>query len=153
MTADVDDEALSWGDESDPSYAPDAPAAKKDAPVERPVPPLLADPTPTTGSAAAAKPATTSFLLVSYGILAGGYLIYTLGWLVVVFGPLAGGINADILGQLMFRITQVLAVASPAIWFGASFLLTRGRRPIVRLLALLVGLVVVLPWPFILLGA
>ena len=147
MSADVEDEALSWGDESDPSYAPAAPAPEvaKDLRVE-PV-----ETSPTTDPTA--KPGTTSFLLVSYGILAGAYLIYTLGWLVVVLGPLAGGINADVLGQLMYRITQVLAVAAPAIWFGAAFLLTRGSRPIVRLLALLIGLVIVLPWPFILLGA
>ena len=145
MSADVEDEALSWGDDSDPSYAPAAPAPVV-APLVEPV-----ETSPTTDPTA--KPGTTSFLLVSYGILAGAYLIYTLGWLVVVLGPLAGGINADVLGQLMYRITQVLAVAAPAIWFGAAFVLTRGSRPIVRLLALLLGLVIVLPWPFILLGA
>lgn len=145
MTADVDEEALSWGDESDPSYAPDAPASA----------PVVPSSSPSTASVLSpvAAPGISSFLLVSYGILAGAYLIYTLGWVVVVLGPLAGGINADVLGQLMYRVTQVLAVASPAIWFGAAFLLTRGRRPIVRLLVLLLGLVVVLPWPFILLGA
>lgn len=153
MTADVDDEALTWQGDSDPSHVaapasePKKPKDAAPAPAAKPAP----VPNPATGPETA-RPATGSFLLVSYGILAGTYLIFTLGWIATIVANPATP-NADVLGQFMFRVTQGLAIASPAIWYGASFVLIRGRRPILRLLALLVGLAVVLPWPFLLIGA
>jgi hypothetical protein len=147
MTADPDDdEALRWEGDAEPSFVP-APAAAP-APVVEP-----ASSSATSPSSSDAGPAagTSSFLLVTYGILAGAYLIYTIGWLApIVSDPRVP--NPDLLGELMVRLAQVLAIAAPAIWYGASLLLTRGRRPIVRLLALLGGLVVLLPWPYLLLG-
>ena len=148
MTADVDDEALTWQGDSDPSHVA-APAAEPKTPKK---PKDVAPATTPTPASDNPRPATGSFLLVSYGILAGAYLIFTLGWIATIVGNPAAP-NADVLGQFMFRVTQGLAIASPALWYGASFVLTRGRRPILRLLALLIGLAVVLPWPFLLIGA
>ena len=54
------------------------------------------------------------------------------------------------LNAVMIGLGQILALAAPALWFGASVLLTRGRRPVARLLALVIGLAVVVPWPFVL---
>ena len=39
----------------------------------------------------------------------------------------------------MFQLGEFLAIARPALWFVAAFILTRGRKPLVRLLWLLVG--------------
>ena len=140
MRAD-DDEALTWDEVSDPTHAA-TPVAKAPAP-ER------VEPVETT--TASAKPATSSFLLVSYGILAGAFLLYAVGWFIgirqVVFP------EVDTLARILSAIAQVLAIASPAIWFGGAFVLTRAAKPLYRLLLLLAGLVATIPLPFILLGA
>jgi hypothetical protein len=47
----------------------------------------------------------------------------------------------------MYQFGEFLAIASPALWFGAVFLLTRGRAPLVTVLWLVIGLVVLVPWP------
>lgn len=134
MAAEPDeDAALAWaGDEK----TVERPAAARVEFVEAP---------------AAGKAPIPAALLVTYGILAGAYLIYTVGWVVSVqrynamFVPSSEPLNA-----VMFGLGETLAVAGPALWFAAVLLLTRGRKPIVRLLVLLVGLVAVLPWPFVL---
>jgi hypothetical protein len=132
MTADPDedDAALSWAGDDAPSVAT-APAA--------------------AAVAAAAKPATPAMLLVTYGVLAGILLIYTIGWVAVVVS--SGYTAPDLLGEIMWQFGEFLAIASPALWFVTVLLLTRGRKPLVRLLLLVVGLVVVIPWPFLLGGA
>ena len=143
MRAD-DDEALTWDEVSDPTHAA-TPVAK--TPAER-VEPVE---TPAETAPAAVRPATSSFLLVSYGILAGAFLLYAVGWFIgirqVVFP------EVDTLSRILSTIAQVLAIASPAIWFGGAFVLTRASKPLIRLLLLLAGLVATIPLPFILLGA
>lgn len=128
MTADPDeDAALSWaGDE-----------------------PATAKPTVVVETAAAeAKPATPSMLLITYGVLAGIFLLYTLGWVISVLRNTTTLPN--LFGEIMFQLGEFLAIASPLLWFAGVFVLTRGRKPIVRLLWLLLGLVAVIPWPFVL---
>lgn len=123
---DTDDDALSWaGDERDAAaIAP--PKARE---------PRDADSIPAP-------------LLITYGIIAGIYLIYTLGWIITI--TRSGTTLPNLLGEIMFQFGEFLAIASPALWFFAVLALTRGRKPIVRLLWLLVGLLVVVPWPFLL---
>ena len=148
MTADPDDEALRWEGDAEPRFVPAATPAKPASVVE---PAPVVDPDSVVEPAAAPASGTSSFLLVTYGILAGAYLIYTIGWIAPIVSDQRLP-NPDMLGEIMVRFSQVLAIAAPAIWYGASLLLTRGRRPIFRLLALLGGLVVLLPWPYLLLG-
>jgi hypothetical protein len=140
MSAD-DDEALTWDEVSDPTHAA---AASRVEPVS----PQRVEPVETP---AAAKTGTSSFLLVSYGILAGAYLLYTVGWVIgirqVVF------VEVDTLSRILSPVAQLLAIASPALWFGGAFVLTRAAKPLYRLLLLLAGLVATIPLPFILLGA
>lgn len=129
-----DDAALAWaGDEK-----PVAPVV-----VERPV---RVDTVEATG-----KPQMPAALLVTYGILAGGYLIFTLGWLTSILRYNDRySASTEPLNAFMFGLGEILAIASPLLWFAAAILLTRGRKPFLRLVWLLVGLVVVLPWPFVL---
>ena len=131
MTADRDD-ALAWaGDEPESRVEPSANRVE------------LVD-------APAAKPSTPSVLLISYGILGGIYLIYTIGWVISVQRLIGATVQStELLNSIMFQLGQFLAMGSPAIWFAAVFVLTRGRKPIVRLLGLLSGLITVLPWPFV----
>lgn len=131
MREDPDDDALSWGDETDPTHV-DAPADKR-TPVD------------TTDA-----PATSSVMLVVYGIFAGAYLLFVVGWIIAVQRDTYT--QASLLAEIMYQFGEFLAIASPAIWVGAVLLLTRGRRPVLRVLWLLLGLVLVAPWPFILGG-
>jgi hypothetical protein len=94
------------------------------------------------------RPSLPGILLITYGVMAGVFLIYTLGWIITV--TRSGTSSSLLLLEAMAQLGELLAIASPALWFAAAFALTRGRRPIVRLLALLPGLLVVLPWPFVL---
>lgn len=137
MTADPDEDALAWAGDSDPTHA--------DAKLPKPQRVEVVETT------AAAKPAIPAPLLITYGILAGIYLIYTIGWVIAIQRLNQATVaSSEALSQIMFLLGEALAVASPALWFGAAFLLTRGRKPIVRLLGILLGLVLVLPWPFVL---
>lgn len=86
-------------------------------------------------------------LLVGYGIVAGIALISMFGWGAVVFASTYRA--GDALSEIMAQFGEFLAIASPALWFATAFFLTRGRRPVVRLLALLLGLLVTAPWPFV----
>jgi hypothetical protein len=94
--------------------------------------------------------------LVSIGLLGGIYLLYTVGW---VLGGLAVSNNADYLlapdgnapplWSAGNAVAVWLAVAAPAIWFFTVYFLTRDGRPWIRWVMLLVGVVLLLPWPFV----
>jgi hypothetical protein len=97
------------------------------------------------------KPEISSFLLVTYGILAGMYGLYVIGWVVAINRTAI--VLSDPLGQLMFQFGQGLAIGSAPLWFAAVFVLTRKNKTITRLVWLLLGLLLVAPWPAILGGA
>jgi hypothetical protein len=128
-----DDDALRWGDETDPTHV-DAPAEVRAKTEAGP-----------TGA-----PATSSTMLVVYGIFGGAYLLYLVGWIVAVQRDTIT--LPTLFAEIMYQFGEFLAIASPVIWIGAVFLLTSGRKPLVRLLWLLLGLLLVAPWPFILGG-
>ncbi|MHB1171453.1 MAG: hypothetical protein ACYCZY_02950 [Lacisediminihabitans sp.] len=130
MTVAGDDEALTWGDETDPTHV-DAPTSTE-----------VTEPEAVEGKAA------SSALLIVYGIFAGAYLLYAIGWIIAVQrNPVS---FASLLPEIMYQLGEFLAIASPAIWFAAAFLLTRGRRPAIRILWLLLGALALVPWPLFL---
>ncbi|TBN56053.1 hypothetical protein EYE40_00810 [Glaciihabitans arcticus] len=94
---------------------------------------------------------TSSFLLVSYGILAGAYLLFTIGWAIAVARSPSPA--QTVLDEVMYQFGEFLAIAAAPLWFAAVFVLARGVRPAVRLILLLVGAIVLVPWPFLLGGA
>jgi len=135
MDVDSDEEALSWGTERDTTHV-EAP----EVPVAPAAPGDLAEP----------RTQISSALLIGYGVFAGAYVLFAAGWLVAV-----GHITltlVDILPVFMYRLGEGFAVASPLLWFGGVLLLTRGNRLRSRILLLLLGLLLVAPWPFILGG-
>ena len=137
MSADRDEDALAWAGDDDPSLAAEAQASR-----------LTVD---SDAETAPESRQTPGVLLVTYGVLGGIYLIYTFGWLLSLQRFIGiRNISADPLTEIMFQFGAFLALASPALWFGAIFLLTRGQKPLSRLAWLLVGHIAVLPWPFIL---
>ncbi|MCY7413346.1 MAG: hypothetical protein LH471_09995 [Salinibacterium sp.] len=137
MSVDPDEDALAWAGDDDPSLAVGAKASRRAASAE-------AETAPTGRQ-------IPGVLLVTYGVLGGIYLIYTFGWLLSL-QRLIGvrGVSSDPLTEIMFQFGAFLALAGPTLWFAATFLLTRGQKPLSRLAWLLVGLLAVLPWSFIL---
>ena len=132
---DDDDSALSWdGDESDTV-------------IERPT---RAEATTSDGDDAV-TPATSSIQLVTYGILAGVYALYAVGWGITVVR--SGLFSTNLFIEIMSQFSEFLAIIAAPLWFALAFMLTRNSRRIVRLVWLVVGLVVLMPVPFILGGA
>lgn len=94
-------------------------------------------------------PLSTAMLLI-LGIVGGVYLLYSIGWVVggLRLRPLASFIVAD----AMYVPWFVIAVAAPALWFLATWVLTRGRAAWIRIGMLLLGVVLLVPWPFVTVG-
>ena len=94
--------------------------------------------------------------LIALGVLGGVYLLYTIGWIV-------GGLRLQDVIPFLLPETAVarvayafalwIAVAAPAIWFSATVLLTRRSRSWVRFVWLAGGVVLLVPWPFAMIGA
>jgi hypothetical protein len=84
------------------------------------------------------------------GVFAGVYLLYTVGWVIggINMKPLANLIVAD----AMYVPWLVLAVAAPALWLLAAWVLTRGKAAWTRVALLVLGAVLLVPWPFAMVG-
>ncbi|GAB3138210.1 hypothetical protein [Marisediminicola antarctica] len=135
MASDRDDDALTWGGESDdPSYLD---GAGSTAPAD------VAESEPSAPASA-----TASALLVAYGIFGGVYLLYLIGWVISVQRDTFTA--SGLFFEIMYQLGEFLAIVSPAIWFGLVLLLTRGGRPALRVAWLVAGIVLLAPWPFIL---
>lgn len=170
MTSHRDDDALGWAGDDDPTLAS---GPRSVEPVQEPgrehgresvtanvapepeqaseIPDGWSVAGPTTAVQAqaarnAAAPAS-SVMLITLGILAGVYLLYTIGWFIGI-GRIANSL-VDPVAQFMFSLGLWLAVAAPAAWFGATFWLT-GARPRTRIAWLLAGAVLLAPLPFVL---
>ncbi len=100
--------------------------------------------------ASAAPSGLSNTMLVLVGVVGGVYLLYTLGWIAggLRLQPLASFLVAD----FMFLPWFVLAIAAPALWFLATWVLTRGRASWIRAAVLLAGVVLLVPWPFVTVG-
>jgi len=165
MTTDPDD-ALRWeGDEPD---ARDAPANK--APSAAPQDPtsaaLARDAEQSLrradGATAPAGAATTSAdvvdepaatgnaALVFYGIIGGVYLLFAVGWIVGGFRlrPRASLLLVD----WMYFPWMWLAALASVLWFAAAWVLTRGKATWIRIVALIAGVALLVPWPFVMFG-
>jgi hypothetical protein len=168
-----DDEALSWGGDVDPTHveagvvAPKPPRASRSrkARVDAADEPSSPDEAPLAGTPETSDERDTeddadteddtddahqplsSVALIAFGILAGAYLLYTVGWFVGVQRSVY--LQTAVLDSIALAVRNVLSVAAPALWYGATLWLTRHRAVPVRLLWLLVGAVVLIPWPFV----
>ncbi|MCU1479476.1 MAG: hypothetical protein JWQ19_262 [Subtercola sp.] len=197
MKRGTDDDALSWGDENDPTYvAPDlddaddelvpevvetapsdAASAEAEAGVDvdaagsprwasAPAPNVVASNDAAMAKArsaqaeadddaavenelldaeAAAAP-LSSAALIAFGIFGGILFLYTIGWLV---GFLRNPPTGDGLGGIVQAVLSVLTIFAPALWFIATLLLGAKRAVRTRLLWLIIGVIVLVPWPFV----
>ncbi|WP_403023697.1 hypothetical protein [Salinibacterium sp. GXW1014] len=126
MRVDPDDDALSWGDD-DPSHVagPSTRAAPRQASDE----PVRA----------------SSAILVAYGVIAGIFLIYSVAWFIAVQRD--DFTQPGLFAEIMFQLGEFLAIASPLIWMAAVLALV--ARPSHRLAWLGLGVLVLVPWPFV----
>ncbi len=146
-----DDDALTWAGDTEPT----APAPADSAG------PGTAAPRVASGWKVVGKPGRivteqdsgrngqmSSVALVTFGIIAGIYLLYSIGWLIAAQRDVAA--PTDIVGAAMYTVGLWFAVLAPALWIAATFWLTRNSRSLRgRLTALVVGVVALAPWPFI----
>lgn len=154
MSSDGEDDALSWdGDDA-------LEARRPEVNRPQPAPSASAAPAPEATQATATdeaegdagdapQPVGTMTLLL-LGILGGVYLLYTVGWVL-------GGIGMQLpvtftLPVVLYQAALWLAVLAPALWFVAVLAATRGSRPWVRIVWLVAGAVLLIPWPFVVSG-
>jgi len=99
----------------------------------------------------AAEGSTTSrVLLVGYGILAGIFVLYAIGWALGLSRQThIDRPEASALSQFMTILTSGLAIASGPLWFASVYILTRKNRTPVKLAWQVLGVVLLVPWVFI----
>ena len=121
-----DDDALRWDDADDATHVDAAhnPVTVRERPARDDDGPLGSGP------------------LIGFGVLGGLYLLYTVAWLISA-STLA---VADAASAVM----RVLAITAPALWFVATLWLGQSSRNRTKFVWLVIGAVVLVPWPFIL---
>lgn len=131
---DGDDEALSWGDELDASHVDGPARTGEPGPDDRPDDP------------AAVKP-MSSAALIGHGILGGALLLCAVGW-VTLMGRFTYTFDTPFATGL-WRFGVVVAVAAPVLWFAATIAVVPAAASRRRLVALLIGVLIVAPWPLL----
>lgn len=89
--------------------------------------------------------------LIALGIIGGFSLLYAIGWLI-------GGLRLQDTAQFLvapvaYQVSLWLAILAPIVWFGTVYLLTTASRAWVRFAWLIGGVLFLIPWPFIMVGA
>jgi len=138
-----DDEAFTWAGDDDRGQVTPRLRDETDA-----APASAADvASDDEGPAAPRTPAERAFQLGTYafGVL---YLAYSIGWVFSVQLMFYPGL--DLFGEIMWQFGEFLAMVSAALWFAAVLTFTPegvSRRGPKRMLALLGGALVLVPWP------
>ena len=155
-----DDDALSWeGDDdrtlytggertADPAPEPALPAS---APRAEPDPVVRAAEASADEDEDDVAPGMSNVALIALGVLGGVYGLLAIGWLI-------GGVRLQdyalfLVAPIGYQVSLWLAVLAPVAWFATVLYLTRSGRAWVRFTLLVVGAVLLLPWPFIMIGA
>ena len=161
MSTPRDDDALSWGGDDDPTLDVGEKRAREPEPLEpeplvpdtaqptsAPEPELVASTPPAqeeTPDASASAP-LGNVGLVGIGMVAATFLLFALGWLVA-------GRQLQSLGIPIPDVTVVAmtigATLAPIVWFVAVLVLTRSWRTWQRFLLLILGIVLLVPWPLL----
>ncbi|PZE54153.1 hypothetical protein DEJ33_16380 [Curtobacterium sp. MCPF17_047] len=126
-----DDAALSWGDAEDATHVDAArnPIAVKERDSRDPDAP------------------ETSGALIGFGVFGGLYLLYTVAWLLTASTSYLSTTDAVLSGFV--TLLRFLAIVAPALWFAVVIWVARTRSTRTRLLWMLLGAVVLFPWPFL----
>ncbi|WP_221585204.1 DNA polymerase III subunit gamma/tau [Microbacterium sp. G2-8] len=154
-----DDDALSWDGDDDPTLqvAPgDDPVAGDEESAHEPestdVAPAPDADEPEPGVEAQPVGGGNA-ALISYGVLGGVYALWTVGWILGTV-RLRDWIEraTDSVADVMFQGSMILAIAGPALWFLTTLAATRGKAAWHRFLWLGIGVVLLVPWPFVMVG-
>jgi hypothetical protein len=133
---DDDEEAFHWaGDETSGREGARLPTKDRDA-VAEPV---------ETDAPARPGPRSQPGSALLLAVFALAYLALTVGWIVAIGYTGAGAV--PLLSEILWQFGEFTAIIAAPLWFGATVLLTRGSRLIVRAGWLLLGLGLLLPWP------
>ena len=157
MMARPDDDALSWDGDDDPTLDTGAPASVANPAADTSAAKTPDAVTPEPAISAAAPPADEerapmgNAMLITIGVLAGFYAIFTIGW--VIGGLRLRDAAHYAVADVAFQGPLWLSVLAPALWFSAVYLLTRHTESWVRLLWLVAGAILLVPWPFVMVGA
>jgi len=112
---------------------------------------VVTDPAAEGDAPAAARQPMGNGSLIAFGVLGGVYALYAIGW--IIGGLRLQGRAQYLVLDVMYQGSLWLAVLAPVLWFATTFLLTRGSRSWVRFVWLAAGVVLLLPWPFVMIGA
>ncbi|MEV4688643.1 DNA polymerase III subunit gamma/tau [Microbacterium sp. LWH3-1.2] len=178
MTTGRDDDALTWDGDDDPTLDHGAASDEGDgsetsahsSPAELPKgftavgkgsetlgsadAPVAASVSKTPSHAPAAtrdRQPMGNGALIAFGVLGGVYTLYAIGWL--IGGLRLQGKAQYLVMDVMYQGSLWLAVLAPLLWFATTLLLTRSSRAWVRFAWLAAGVVLLLPWPFVMIGA
>jgi len=140
-----EEDALSWAGDDDRLTTGSPLSAKRDAGGASSV--KKSKPTRDAPEISDQPAGLSSAALIGFGIFAGIYLLFSVAWLITALrNPTQ---IADVLGNAMFQFGLWLSVAAPALWYGAVLYLAKNKKVSTRLLFLLLGVVVLIPWPYI----
>ena len=149
MAAPDDDDAFRWDGDDDPtlSVAPETVASS--AAVAAPDP----EPAPVADEASEEPVGIGNVALVAYGVLGGVYALWTAGWIIgaLRLKDRIEGLSGSV-ADFMFQGSMILAILAPAVWFLVSLLGTRGKQAWQRFLWIGIGVLVLIPWPFVMVG-
>ncbi|WP_125132183.1 DNA polymerase III subunit gamma/tau [Microbacterium sp. 10M-3C3] len=164
MSTPRDDDALSWDGDDDPTLDPGKAenAPRPDAAPRRPAQrdaAAPARPLPTgftavgKGSERVAPPSPApeplgNAALVGIGMIAAAFILFSVGWLIVSVRLQAVADALPVAAPILVTLT-LAAAAAPLVWFGTVYALTRRSRTWVRFAWLVVGVVLLVPWPFL----
>ncbi len=89
----------------------------------------------------------SSVALVGFGIFAGIYLLFSVAWLITAMRNTKE--LSDVFANFMFQAGVWACVLAPAMWFGAVLFLARGKSTARHFIWLLIGVIVLIPWPYV----
>ncbi|QEW03444.1 DNA polymerase III subunit gamma/tau [Microbacterium lushaniae] len=178
MSTGRDDDALSWGGDDDPTLDPGTEAAPSSPPPAGKQPRDSSRPSdgsqqprgshrlprgftavgrgstaeqPPAAAFAAEPTALGNAGLVGVGMIAAAFILYSVGWLIV--SVRLQSVGAIPVPSVSLITITLAAAAAPLIWFAAAYSLTRRSRTWVRFTWLIAGVVLLVPWPFLVTGA
>lgn len=147
-----DDDALSWDGDESLTAPPALPKGWKAVGKGSDGVETVADGAVATDAAPQTPRPTSNATLIALGIFGGVYLLYTIGW--IVSGTRLTSVGEVLAaGSIPYAIASWIAAAAPAIWFALSLYLTRHSRAWVRFAWLVAGALLLVPWPFVMMGA
>ncbi|GAA2527739.1 hypothetical protein GCM10009860_04380 [Microbacterium mitrae] len=143
-----DDDALSWdGDESltaPPKLQRGWTAVGKGSEAVE----VVGDESDAAVATPVAATGVSNAALIGLGVIGGIFVLYTVGWII---GGMRLQPDGELLaaGTIQYAIAAWVAAAAPAIWFATVMYLTRASKTWIRFAGLIAGVVLLVPWPFV----